>query len=165
MGEYRLLDDKNTKLGMNYTYLSGDNAEGPESAFNGWDPLFEDQSPGEVINILFNNTNMQYWKASVSTMPREDVTVGVDYIYARLAQDGTGAALASTLTSAANFGNIATVAGEKEIGHEIDLCGIYDYTEDVQLKLTGGWLIPGNLFADANDNVGYSIRGGVSVGF
>ena len=165
MAEYRLLDDKNTKLGMNWTYLSGDNGNDVDSASQAWDPLLEDQSPGEIINILFNNTNMQYWQLSASTMPREDVTVGVDYIYARLAQDSGGGNLASTLTAAANFGNVSVNAGDKEIGHEIDLFGVYDYTEDVQLKLTGGWLIPGNLFADGNDNVGYSIRGGLVVGF
>jgi len=166
LAEYRLLDAKNTKLGLNYTYLSGDNGNDEDSAFNGWDPLFEDQSPGEIINIIFNNTNMQYWQLSASTMPREDVTVGVDYIYARLAQDSNGTALSATANTArANFGSISVNAGDKEIGHEIDLYGIYDYTEDVQIKLTGGWLIPGNLFADVNSNVGYSIRGGVSVGF
>jgi len=166
MTEYRLLDAKNTKLGLNYTYLSGDNAEGSDSAFNGWNPLFEDQSPGEVINILFDNTNMQYWQLSASTMPREDVTVGVDYIYARLAQDSTSTAIGNTSSTASdNFSDISVNAGDKEIGHEIDLYGIYDYTEDVQLKLTGGWLIPGNLFADANDNVGYSLRAGMNVSF
>ncbi|MCK4519908.1 MAG: alginate export family protein [Candidatus Omnitrophica bacterium] len=167
IAEYRLLDDKNTKLGLNYAYLSGDNGGGTDSAFNGWDPLFEDQSPGEIINILFSNTNMQYWKLSASTMPQEDITVGLDYIYARLAQDNPSGTttLSVTGTAAANFTTASINSGDKEIGHEIDLYGIYDYTEDVQLKLTGGWLIPGNLFADGNDNVGYSVRGGVNVSF
>jgi len=165
IAEYRLLDAKNTKLGLNYTYLSGDNGNETESGFNGWDPLLEDQSPGEIINILFDNTNMQYWQLSASTMPQEDLTVGVDYIYARLAQDQSGTSLAVTNSAAENSGALTVNAGDKEIGHEIDLFGVYDYTEDVQLKLTGGWLIPGNLFADANDNVGYSIRGGINVSF
>ena len=166
MAEYRLLDAKNTKLGMNYTYLSGDNdnGDGPDisdDAYNGWNPLFEDQSPGEVINILFDNTNMQYWQLSASTMPQEDITLGIDYIYARLAQDNKG----DTIDDGNSGGKINVNRDDKEIGHEIDLYGVYDYTEDVQLKLTGGWLIPGNLFADSNDNVGYSLRAGMNVNF
>ena len=166
MAEYRLLDAKNTKLGMNYTYLSGDNDNGDEpdisdDAYNGWNPLFEDQSPGEVINILFDNTNMQYWQLSASTMPQEDITLGIDYIYARLAQDNKG----DTIDDGNSGGKINVNRDDKEIGHEIDLYGVYDYTEDVQLKLTGGWLIPGNLFADSNDNVGYSLRAGMNVNF
>ena len=166
MAEYRLLDAKNTKLGMNYTYLSGDNdnGDGPDisdDAYNGWNPLFEDQSPGEVINILFDNTNMQYWQLSASTMPQEDITLGINYIYARLAQDNKG----DTIDDGNSGGKINVNRDDKEIGHEIDLYGVYDYTEDVQLKLTGGWLIPGNLFADSNDNVGYSLRAGMNVNF
>ena len=168
MAEYRFLDDKNSKVGLNYTYLSGDNGNDDDSAFNGWNPLFEDQSPGEIINILFGNTNLQYWKATASTMPREDVTVGLNCTYARLAQDGTTSTLNAAsqgYTAATNFAPITTVAGEREIGHEIGLWGVYDYTEDVQLKVMGSWLIPGHLFADGNDNVGYSVRGGVNVDF
>ena len=170
--EYRLLDDKNTKFGLNYAYLSGDNDNGDnpdtsDDAYNGWNPLFEDQSPGEIINILFDNTNMQYWKFSASTMPQEDLTVGIDYIYARLAQSNpsSNGTISTGDTAAVNCGDININAGDKEIGHEIDLYGVYDYTEDVQLKLTGGWLIPGNLFADSNDNVGYSLRAGMNVSF
>ncbi|MFH1519985.1 MAG: alginate export family protein [Candidatus Omnitrophota bacterium] len=166
IAEYRLLDAKNTKLGVNYTYLSGDNSQETGSAFNGWDPLFEDQSPGEVINILFNNTNMQYLKASVSTMPREDITLGLNYVFAALATDNTAATLATANSSASASGTIRLNAGannNKAIGNEVDVYGIYDYTEDVQLSLTGGWFMPGKIFMD--DNIGYSIRGGITVGF
>jgi hypothetical protein len=165
LAEYKLLDAKNTKLGMNYTYLSGDNGSSG-SAYNGWDPLFEDQTPGELINIYFANTNMQYWKASASTMPREDVTVGLDYTYARLVQDNGSSSLTLTNTSASTAGTInLNTTEEKEIGHEIGLWGLYDYTEDVQLKLITSWFIPGDVFANTNDNTGYSIRGGVNVDF
>ena len=169
ISEYRLLDDKNTKLGLNWTYLSGDNGD-TGSGYQGWDPLFEDQTPSELINIYFPNTNMQYWKTSASTMPREDITVGLDWTYARLVQDNALTtmtdALALTNTSASGVGTInLNTTKDKEIGHEIGLWGLYDYTEDVQLKLCGSWFIPGNIFADSNDSTGYSIRGGINVGF
>ena len=166
IAEYRLLDNKNTKLGLNYTYLSGDNADGTDTKYNAWDPLFENQSPGEILNILFANSNMQYWKASASTMPKEDLTVGIDWVYARLAQDNSSTAITTTGTAAAGFGTVSlNTSEEREIGHEIDLFGIYDYTEDVQLKLSGAWLIPGSLFVDGNDNLAYSVRGGINVNF
>ena len=166
MAEYRLLDAKNTKLGVNYTYLSGDNGQDTSSAYNGWDPLFEDQSPGEVINILFNNTNMQYIKASASTMPREDITLGLNYVFAALATDNTAAtlAIANSSVPANNVIRLKTDAEDnKTIGNEIDVYGIYDYTEDVQLSLTGGCFIPGKIFED--DKMAYSLRAGISVGF
>ncbi|MCK4912181.1 MAG: alginate export family protein [Candidatus Omnitrophica bacterium] len=167
IGEYRLLDDKNTKFGLNYTYLSGNNSTESNSAFNGWDPLFEDQSPGEVLNILFPNTNMQYLKASVSTMPREDVTLGLSYVYALLATDNAATTLAVANSSAAGSGTIRLNTNDgdddRDIGGELDVFGIYDYTEDVQLSLVGGFFNPGKLFMD--DNVAYSVRAGINVGF
>lgn len=169
LAEYKLLDAKNTKLAANYTYLSGDSGKGTnESTFDGWNPLFEDQSPGEVINILFSNTNLQYLKLSASTMPQEDVTVGLDYVYAALAQGNTAARLSGAGTSANNqYGATGPllVLSEREIGHEVDFYGVYDYTEDVQFKVSGGWLIPGSLFLDSNNDIAYSLRAGMNVSF
>ncbi|MFA5437997.1 MAG: hypothetical protein WC293_05470, partial [Candidatus Omnitrophota bacterium] len=47
-----------------------------------------------------------------------------------------------------------TYTGKKHLGDAIDLTVLYDYTEDVQLGLTGGWFKPGNALSsngrDAN---------------
>jgi hypothetical protein len=36
-----------------------------------------------------------------------------------------------------------TYTGKRHLGDALDLTVTYDYTEDVQLALTGGWFKPG----------------------
>ena len=159
--EYKLLNDYDAKFGLQYTYLSGDDADSDN--YQGWNPLFEDQSPGDILDTLFGNTNMQYLKASVAAVPREDVTIGLNYTYARLAEKVT--ANLSHPSSVSSTGTYALNLDKKDIGQEIDLVGIFDYTEDVQIKLAGGLFLPGHLFDKANDNSGYSVRAGINVDF
>ena len=158
--EYKVLNDYDAKFGLQYTYLSGDDSTSDD--YNAWNPLFEDQTPGEILNILFGNTNMQYLKASVSAVPREDVTVGVNYTYARLAEKIATLPLS---VGPATGNTYAINADKRDIGQEIDLVGVFDYTEDVQIKLAGGLFLPGHLFDKANDNSGYSVRAGINVDF
>jgi len=54
---------------------------------------------------------------------------------------------------------------KKDFGNEVDVCALYDYTEDVQLSLNAGWFMPGDAFDNSNDNTAYSVRGGINVGF
>ena len=159
--EYKVLNDYDAKFGLQYTYLSGDDSTSDD--YNAWNPLFEDQTPGEILNILFGNTNMQYLKASASAVPREDVTVGVNYTYARLAERITSGTLIPSGGPAST--NTYAITDKRDIGQEIDLVGVFDYTEDVQIKLAGGLFLPGSLFDKDNDNSGYSVRAGINVDF
>lgn len=169
-GEYRFLNDYNAKVGLGYTYLSGDDDMGND-ANNAWDPLFEDQALAEIINILFTNSNTQAIKLTGSYMPREDITLGLVYVRAWLAENlttTTGTPVGTTFVPAVGpaLGQTYMIdRNEKDIGDEIDVYAIYDYTEDVQLKLSGAWFVPGSLFTSANNNTAYSVRGGVSVSF
>jgi len=175
--EYRFMTKYNPVIGLNYVYLSGNDDAGPngDSHLTGWDPMFEDQSIGEIMNILFPNSNVQGARVNGSIMPREDVTLGVSYSWLELANKLTetvmsdGTALYGTTYSTplgrynANVYDINNLEGY--LGSEIDAFATYDYTEDVQLKLTGAWFIPGDFFADTNDDVAYSVRGGVNLNF
>jgi hypothetical protein len=162
-GEYRFLNDYNCRIGLDYTYLTGDD-DFTDDEHNGWDPLFEDQTPAEILNILGANSNAHFIRLTGSLMPREDIILGLTYARAILAekfgfgtyQPAVGAASSNTYTVNRN---------ENHFGDEIDIYAIYDYTEDVQLKLLGGWFIPGDFFASANDDVAYSIRGSLAVNF
>ena len=155
--EYKFLNDYNTKVGASYTYLSGN-----DDTRNAWDPLYEDQTPGEIINILLTNSNVQLISISGSMMPREDITLGLVYTHARLnAQLG----VAELSPTGVVFGNTYLMKDEKEFGNEVDLSAIYDYTEDVQLNLNAAWFMPGDAFAGSNDNSAYSVRGGLVVNF
>jgi hypothetical protein len=169
--EYRFMTKYNPKIDLNYVYLSGndDIVNDNGNAIKGWDPMFEDQSLGEISNILFPNSNIQGVKVSGSMMPREDITVGVSYTWLKLA-DNINYAGADTGNYSPPLGwysaNVYDVNLLKtQLGSEIDAYALYDYTEDVQLKLTGAWFIPGDFFQDTNDDVAYSVRGGVNLNF
>ena len=158
--EYRFLNDYNAKIGFSYTFLSGDDSGTGDS--EAWDPMFEDQTPAEILNILGSNTNAHLIRLSGSLMPKEDLTLGLIYCKSILAEKLGSFSPASGPAS----GNTYTVASEeRDFGDEIDAYLVYDYTEDVQFKLIGAWFIPGDMFASSNDDVAYSIRGSLKVNF
>ena len=163
--EYKFLNDYNTKVGLQFTYLSGDD-DADDAVVKEWDVLFEDQMPGEILNLL-PNSNLQLLTVTTSMMPREDLTLGLLYTHARLAEklnSSTWDTLGVAGPSVA--GNTYTAnTNKKTVGNEIDMYAVYDYTEDVQLKLNGAWFMPGKVFASTNDNSAYSIRGGLVVSF
>ncbi|MDD4954684.1 MAG: alginate export family protein [Candidatus Omnitrophica bacterium] len=170
MAEYRFMTKYNPVLGLTYVYLSGnDDIPNGSKYSTGWDPMFEDQSLGELINVLFPNSNVQGVRVSGSMMPREDVTLGVSYTWEKLANKLTDTAVYGTTYTpplgyySVNSYDINNL--ESYLGSEIDAFATYDYTEDVQLKLTGAWFIPGDFFADTNDACAYSVRGGVNLNF
>ncbi len=166
MAEYRFMTKYNPTLGITYAYLSG-NDDLNDKYQTGWDPMFEDQSMGEIFNILFPNSNFQGVKVNGSIMPREDITLGASYIWGRLADKlTTSTTYSPTLSDNYYHSNVYDINGlEGYLGSEVDAFATYDYTEDVQLKLTGAWFIPGDFFADTNDDVAYSVRGGVNLNF
>lgn len=157
--EYRFLDVNNSKIGASFTYLSGDSRSGSRS--NAWDPLYEDQVPAEIINKLFENTNLMYTQLKGSMMPQEDVTLGLQWTWAKLANSLAGTPSISPVDGY----SVSLVVDEKDLGNEVNAYMLYDYTEDVQIKLIGAWFMPGDLFHSDNDSVAYSIRTGVSVNF
>lgn len=163
MSEYRFLNDLNTKLGLSYTFLQGvePNSTDPASA---WNPLWEDQSPAELINILMNNSNAHLLTITGSMMPREDITLGLLYTHAELDKNLAAAAYSPTMGPASAIVYI-TDGSDKHFGDEVDVYAVYDYTEDVQIKLTSAMFIPGSVFTNTNGNLAYSTRLGVNVDF
>jgi hypothetical protein len=99
-------------------------------------------------------------------MPREDITVGLSYIWTKLADRLDGSYYTPTLATNFYHGTYYDINNlETYLGSEIDGYALYDYTEDVQLKVSGAWFIPGDFFADTNNDVAYSIRGGLNLNF
>jgi hypothetical protein len=163
--DYRFLNDYNAKLGLKYTYLSGDDDTG-DNDNEAWSPMFEDQSPGEIINILMSNSNAHYITLTGSMMPREDITLSILYTHARLAEDFTSSSALDSVSNSPIANNSYSVkTDEKHFGDEVDICALYDYTEDVQLKLTGAIFTPGDVFESANDDTAYSLQAGINVDF
>ncbi len=168
-GEYKFLNDKNAKVGLNYTYLSG-NKQDQQDYNTAWVPMWEDQSPAELVNILMDNSNAQYFTLSGSLMPREDLTLGLSYTNARFAEKL--AIIGSTYSPTNGPASLATLGfayqveeNESYFGDEIDAYAVYDYTEDVQIKLTGAVFFPGPVFSEENDGGAHSLKAGMSVSF
>jgi len=169
LAEYRFLNDYNAKLNLSYTYLSG-NDDLNDDSFGAWSPMFEDQTPAEIMNILFPQTNAHFVAIEGSMMPREDITVGLKYAWAKLAQNTDGVETGGNIFYIPAFGPAADKRYQIDrdktyLGSEIDAYVLYDYTEDVQIKLISGWFLPGDFFSDTNDQTAYSVRGSMTVNF
>jgi hypothetical protein len=162
--EYKFMTKYDPKIGIRYSYLSG-NDDTDNHVYGGWDPMFEDQTAGEIINLLFPNSDSSTAMIYGSVMPREDITLGLSYIYTQLAQQYINAATYSPLRGPAVLNNYAVDRESRYLGSEVDAYALYDYTEDVQIKLTGAWFIPGDFFEKSNDEVAYSLRAGLNVNF
>ncbi len=161
--DYLFKNNYNAKLGICYTYLSGD-GDANDNDYEAWNPMFEDQRVGEIANILFDNSNVQGIKVSGSLQPREDITLAADYYYLRLAEKLSGPTYTPS-SPIASDNKYAINSDKKELGSELDVSMAYDYTEDVQLKLIGGWFFPGDFFDGSNDNTAYSLRASLKVEF
>ena len=136
-----------------YTYLSGqqgDSSTGTHQAnspYKGWDPMFEDQGVGTIANALFAASNCHVIKLGATIKPTMDTSLTLDYINARLAKSYLNDATIHVLGLASDLEY--TMTDNKNFYQEIDAKFVYDYTEDVQLGLDAGILIPGDAFSDA----------------
>lgn len=144
----------NPVIGLVYSYFSGDarltSAANPDKKYHQWDPMFENQTAGHIINALFASSNAHNIDASLTLKPSflEDITLRTDYVYLLLAK---GMAVTSLFAAANDYsaaGNTYKV-NTQSLGQELDLNLIYDYTEDVQIGLLTAWFWPGYTFTNA----------------
>ncbi|MBN3040998.1 MAG: alginate export family protein [Candidatus Omnitrophica bacterium] len=171
MAQYRFLNDYNAMLQLEYTYLSGDD-DLTDERHTAWDPMFEDQSSGEIINILFPQSGTQCVTLRGSMMPREDITIGGLYTYLLLSEkvnydvNAANAVVTYNPLVGPAVANTYNIEGNGNyLGSEIDAYMLYDYTEDVQIKLSGATFIPGDFWHHENNSPAYSLKAGVSVDF
>ncbi|MCG2714658.1 MAG: alginate export family protein [Candidatus Omnitrophica bacterium] len=131
------------KIGASYTYLSG--TKTGETRNSGWDSMFYDQKLNNIVYALLPFSNMNAFNLKGSMKPVEDVTVALVYGYYNAAQrDGVGYAFASTYDRGTNYNINGNYTGKAHLGQALDATVTYDYTEDVQFGLTGGYFLPGN---------------------
>jgi len=124
-----------------YIYLSGESRDKTGSkAYKGWDPMFEDQTFGHLINAVMGFSNAHLFGVSLKAKPAADLTARLDYVtgwFAKKYAEGRFAIL-SGVSTAQTF----TMSHKANFGHEFDATLAYDYTEDVQLSLLGGLFFP-----------------------
>ena len=136
-------------IGVDYTRL-GEN----------WDVMFEDQTPADIANALFENTNLQVIGVTVTAKPMEDVTAKLRYANLCLVKG------VSSLNGGWEDGGYSGMNSDKEaLGNELDLSLTYDYTEDVQLGLNLGYLNPGKAFSTSNREEATQVIGSMKVTF
>jgi len=142
-------------FGMVYSYFSGDSdpasiGASADKDYYAWDPMFENQTAGRLINALFPQWNCHNVDIMMTLKPDfvEDVTLRLDWVYQALAkaQSNAGTSLANDYNSALVFN-----ANKKEIGQEVDVTLTYDYTEDVQFGLCTDWFMPARAVKTTTD--------------
>lgn len=124
-----------------YVYLSGESRDKTgNKAYKGWDAMFENQTFGHLINAAMGFSNVHLAGVSLKAKPADDLTAKLDYVsgwFAKRYPEGR-AAILSGVSGARQF----TMGKGNHFGQELDLSLNYDYTEDVQLSLLGGILLP-----------------------
>ncbi|MGD0336935.1 MAG: alginate export family protein [Candidatus Omnitrophota bacterium] len=150
-----------------YAYFSGD-VGGAELAGSGnkrhvraWDPMYENQTFGNIANDLINQTNAHILGGIVTMKPVDDITLKGEY-YAFWWDKRIPSGL-SVVNNATGESDVMT--GKKFAAQEVDLTATYDYTEDVQFSLLGGLLFPGKSFQTTNRNTAGELIGSMKVTF
>ncbi len=136
-------------FGLIYSYFSGDanrDSAGTVSAdkkFHAWDPMFENQTTGSILNALFPQSNCNSFDFMGKFSPIEDVVLQADYVYVLLGKTASTTGYVTDFNDYDGTG-YSFYAGKNELGQELDVNLTYNYTEDVQLGLLCGWFWPGS---------------------
>ncbi len=164
--------------GVGWTFYSGNAPRGSRFAgdgldrnqtFTAWDPVYRGSFTTYIQDFLSGadapanlyttfdandtsastNRHLIYGDAKLS--PMKDVTLWARYTHAR-------------------FDKAPRPGRSHHAGDEVDVKALYDYTEDVQLNVFGGWFFPGHYYAEPESNVrghdlAWTVGGGGSVKF
>jgi len=161
-------------IGAAYVYLSGDNRDRTgDKTYHGWDPMFEDQTFGHIINAIMGFSNATLGGLTFSAKPMDDVTAKFDYVAAWVNKEYETNRLA--ILSGVPTATIFNMSKGHFLGSEYDLTLTYDYTEDVQFSLLGGLFVPNKIinrgdsddddFHDVNRAVATEVVGTMKVTF
>lgn len=153
-------------FGTSYTMYSGDKTWNTSSSgdgdYNGWDPMYENQAGGKIINALFNASDIHVLGATLDFVPVQDVAANLYYDYLWLDKETTFALVQPTGGSA----NTTTATDDSvSLGQELGMVLTYDYTEDVQFGARAGWFFPGDVFDNSSAKTASQILLNAKVAF
>ena len=138
--------------------------------FNAWDSIYRgsfttyiqdflggQDAPANLYTTLDRNdtsgaTNRHYLYFDASAKPMQDVTLWGRYTHSM-------------------FDQSPRPGRSKDAGDEVDVKVLYDYTEDVQLGVFGGWFLPGKYYsgevnsAVRSNDLAWTAGGGAKVKF
>ncbi len=139
-------------IGAGYTYLSG----GDKNA--AWNAMYYDQRLGNIAYAILPFSNLSVINLQGSMKPMDDVTLMAKYGNYRFAKRQ------SSITS--NYsGTAISTNGKGDLGNEIDITALYDYTEDVQFGLTAGCFMLGTAFDNSLHRDATQVIGSMKVTF
>lgn len=142
-----------------YAYFTGAK-DNDSKVSRAWDPMFEDQTFGNIANAQFDQTNAHIVGVVGTMKPLEDVTLkGEYYAFWWDKKYGEGQSITS------RRGDTMIMRHNKFAGSELDITATYDYTEDVQFSLLGGLFFPGRAFDKQTDNTASEVIGSMKVTF
>ncbi|MBN1793824.1 MAG: hypothetical protein JW844_02540 [Candidatus Omnitrophica bacterium] len=168
--EYNWADTNWTpSLGGEYIYFSGEAYDATNGAagcgdYEGWDPMYRGSFTSAIRDFQTTlyatndpndqaaTTNQHEFSLFGSIRPIDDLALTARWNYYRADE--------------AYFTD-----RDEEIGHEIDLQAIYDYTEDVQVGLLAAWFIPGDYYdgetteANKGNDTAFDLVGTMKVTF
>ncbi|MDD5044163.1 MAG: alginate export family protein [Candidatus Omnitrophica bacterium] len=161
---------------FSYAYFRGDRQDVYDlttgaaviSHYRGWDPMFENQTYGRIVNAILPQTNMHIIGLAGSMKPREDMTLMAQYYYYlwdKKYQDGATTLGYYDNPLASPFGGSNVMKHAASLGQEIDMTLTYDYTEDVQFKLMSDLFFPGASFGASNNDAAAEVIGSMKVTF
>jgi hypothetical protein len=174
MADYTFSKVKMTPMiGAGYTYLSGDKDAGNnDTGKHGWDQMFYNQSLNNIAYAILPFTNLSVLNLRGSIKPMDDVTVALNYGWYNRAEKNASSIISPSVdgdgyisSNPSYYGTKYLMNDKRDLGNEVDLTVTYDYTEDVQLGLTGGWFAPGKAFSEANRRDATQLIGSMKVTF
>jgi len=142
MADYTFAKVKTTpKFGASWTYLSGRRDGNGDN--HGWDQMFYDQKLNNIVYTLLPFTNMNAYNLKASCKPVEDVSIAAVFGYYDVAKKSEGGITVPFTYDGGTAYYATGYTGKRHLGEALDITATYDYTEDVQFALTGGFFIPG----------------------
>jgi hypothetical protein len=122
--------------------------------------MLEDIVPADIADVLFPNTNVTCYGVNLGVKPMEDLSALLRFAALRSIKPGAG-----TVTNYNDLGVDYDFDENRDLGKEWDLHLTYDYTEDVQFGLMGGYFIPGKAFSKSNRKDASQVIGSMKVSF
>ncbi len=161
--------------GIGWVFYSGEDSPSASNLtdqsddFNAWDPMYRGSFQTYIQDFLTGRdaptglyvtrdpndtaatTNRHLLYFDVGAKPLEDVNLWARYTHAW-------------------FDEAPLKGRDTSVGDEVDVKATYDYTEDVQLNMFGGWFFPGSYYDEAAPNsrgndLAWTLGGGGSVKF
>jgi hypothetical protein len=160
--DYTFTDIKWTpKVGAEWIWLSGDKQSSTKR--EGWNRLFRGKYDNYIADFRGGGltkgfagdtglSNQQSIALFGSIAPMTDITMDAKWTYIWLDQKLAAATTGRNETS-------------KKAGWELDGKVCYDYTEDVQFSVAGGYLKPGKSYLSTHDKAATQVVAGVAVDF